>query len=96
MCCALATLAILGPRAAVIIWWLLDQARWAAAFNNFILPLLGFIFLPWTTLAYVLVWAPSGVSVFGVALVALAFIVDIGSYAGGAYGNRDRMASVYR
>jgi hypothetical protein len=35
-----------------------------AAFNNFLVPLLGFIFLPYTTIMYVLVWSP-GIGVVG-------------------------------
>jgi len=96
MCCAAAALMILGPRAAAIIWWLLDSARWNLVFSTWLLPLLGIIFLPWTTLAFVLMWDPSGLSLLGVILVALGFVVDIGSYAGGAYTNRGRMESIYR
>jgi hypothetical protein len=96
MCCVAGALLILGPRAAAIIWWLLDPTRWNLAFSTWLIPLLGILFLPWTTLAFVLMWAPDGLSLFGVILVALGFIVDVGSYAGGAYTNRGRMASIYR
>jgi hypothetical protein len=90
MCCFFTTLLLLGPRAAILIWWLVQPVRWQATFSSFIWPLLGFIFVPWTTLMYVLV-APGGVLGFDWVWVALAVLADIGMYAGGAYGNRDRI-----
>ena len=63
MCCLFAILVLVGPRAAILVWWLFDQIRWAAAFDTFIWPLLGFLFLPWTTLVYVLVF-PGGIDGF--------------------------------
>ena len=90
MCCFFTTLLLLGPRAAILIWWLLQPVRWQAAFPSFIWPLLGFIFVPWTTLMYVLV-APGGVIGFDWVWLGLAVIADIGMYVGGGYGNRDRI-----
>jgi hypothetical protein len=63
---------------------------WQAAFNSFIWPLLGFIFVPWTTLMYVLV-ASGGVVGFDWIWLGLAVLADVGMYAGGGYGNRDRI-----
>ena len=89
MCCLVAILVFLGPRAAIIVWWLFDMRRWSDTFTTFILPVLGFIFLPWATLAYVLVF-PGGVSGLDWLWLILAFLVDIGSLTGG-YGNRRRL-----
>jgi len=88
-------LGLLGPRAGVIIWWLIEPARWSHAFHGFFLwPVLGFLFLPWTTLAWVLV-APhgsfSGIGGFGWFLLVIALLVDLGSWSGGGYGNRRRL-----
>ena len=45
MCCGLAVLGILGPRALIVFWWLVDPARWAVTFNNgVLLPALGLVF----------------------------------------------------
>jgi len=54
------------------------------SFDGWLLPLLGFFLLPWTTLAYALLWASSD-GVLGIEwfFVALAFLVDIGAFAGG-------------
>jgi hypothetical protein len=64
--------------------------RWQATFSSFIWPLLGFIFVPWTTLMYVLI-APGVVVGFDWIWLALAVLADISMYAGGGYGNRDRI-----
>jgi hypothetical protein len=90
MCCFFTTLVFLGPRAAILIWWLVNPVRWQATFSSFIWPLLGFLFVPWTTLMYVLV-APGGVVGFDWLWLGLAVLADIGMYAGGGYGNRDRI-----
>jgi len=90
MCCLWTTLVFLGPRAGILIWWLLNPLRWQATFSSFIWPLLGFLFVPWTTLMYVLV-APGGVIGFDWIWIGLAVVADIGMYAGGGYGNRDRI-----
>ena len=90
MCCAFTLLVFLGPRAAIIAWWLLDMARWQSAFGSFIWPVLGFLFMPWTTLAVVFV-TPGGVGGLDLILLLIAIAVDVTSYAGGAYGNRKRV-----
>jgi hypothetical protein len=91
MCCFLTSLFLLGPRAAILVWWLINPVRWQLTFDTWIWPLLGFIFLPWTTLMYVLVALPNGIVGFDWILLALAVLADIGMYAGGGYGNRSRI-----
>lgn len=92
MCCVFATLVFLGPRVGILIWWLVEPLRWQLAFNSFVWPILGVIFLPWTTLMYVMV-APGGVTGFNWFWVILAVVADIASYSGSVYGNRDRIPS---
>ena len=89
MCCILAVLLFLGPRAAIVVWWLSDQTRWNLTFDNFFLPFLGFLFLPWTLLAYVYV-APGGVDGLDWLWLGVAVVIDIVSSGGGAYGSRSR------
>lgn len=83
MCCFVLVLGFLGPRFAFL-WVWLATARVELAFGgNFWVPLLGILFLPWTALAYVLVWAPgAGVSAVGWMIVALGFVIDLASYFG--------------
>ena len=89
MCCIFLILAILGPRAGILIWWLADQARWNVVFENFIWPFLGFLFVPWTTLMYVVVEPGGGIEGFDWVWLALAFVADIGMYAGSAYKRQE-------
>ena len=91
MCCFFTALVLLGPRFAAILWWLINPVRWNLAFNSIIWPILGIIFLPWTTLMYVIL-APGGiVGLIEWGLIILMLIFDISSYAGGGYGNRNRI-----
>ena len=94
MCCLFAILVLIGPRAAILVWWLFDQIRWAAAFDTFIWPLLGFLFLPWTTLVWVLVF-PGGIDGFDWLWLAIGLAIDVASWASGA-ANRSRASTVYR
>ncbi len=89
MCCIVSLLVLIGPRIAAIAWYLTDSARWSAAFSNILWPLLGVIFLPWTTLAYVLM-SPGGVTGLQWAVVVLGLLLDIGSLGGGDYSRRRR------
>lgn len=92
MCCFITTLFLFGPRLVVLIWWLFQPLYINAAFRTFIWPLLGLIFLPWTTLMYLIVWSPvTGIVGFDWVWLALALVADISTYGGGAYGNRDRL-----
>jgi hypothetical protein len=88
--CLFLTLLFLGPRAAIVLWWILDPVRWTVAFDTFLVPFLGFLFLPWTMLMYVIV-APGGVVGWDLLWLGLAFSADLASYAGGAMGGRGRV-----
>lgn len=90
MCCVLTLLLLIGPRAAALVWSLLDPVRWQVIFDNPVLPCLGIIFLPWTLLAYVLV-ASGGVAGLDWLWLIVAFLIDMGSTSGGAVKNRERL-----
>ena len=94
MCCLFTTIIFLGPRFGILIWWLIQPVRFAATFNTFIWPLLGLIFLPWSTLMYVALFPSGGIIGFDWIWLGLALIADIASYSGSAYGNRDRIPGV--
>ncbi|HEX2988797.1 MAG TPA: hypothetical protein VHS06_11575 [Chloroflexota bacterium] len=65
MCCFFAILATIVPRLALLLLWVATPLV-IRAFDSFLVPLIGLIFLPFTTIAYVLVYSPVyGVSVFG-------------------------------
>lgn len=91
MGCLLAILAGFFPRLALLVLWIARPALVAAAFNTFLLPLLGIIFLPFTTLIYVIVYTPGvGLTGFDWFWVILAVLLDIGHW-GATYTQRNQM-----
>jgi hypothetical protein len=91
--CLFLILLLFGPRSVIVIWWLLEPVRWAAVFGSFVVPFLGFVFVPWTTLISVIV-APGGLVGLDLLWMGLAVLADIASYAsGGVYGGRRRRTS---
>jgi hypothetical protein len=91
MCCFFIALMTLGPRFALLIYWLIPYGRVqvALAFNTWFWPLLGLIFLPWTTLMYVLVYGANGIVGFDWVWVGLALVGDIAAYSGSAYKRKE-------
>jgi CDP-diglyceride synthetase len=88
MGCLLALLAALSPRLALVLVWIFTNLV-DRAFTGFLLPLLGLIFLPLTTLVYVLAYRPVvGVTGWGWFFVFLAVLFDLGSYVGGVFSRR--------
>lgn len=83
MGCLLALLALISPRLVLVLLWLFDDLL-SRAYDSWIVPFLGFFLLPWTTLAYAAMWSvgSDGVSGFEWFIVILAFVVDLGSWAG--------------
>jgi hypothetical protein len=69
--------AAFAPRLVLIFMWIVGP-RVNAAFNTFIVPLLGLIFLPYTTIMYVLVWSPGiGLAGWDWVWVGLGVVLDI-------------------
>jgi hypothetical protein len=82
-CCLFATVLAGAPRVAFVLWWLFDTSRINHTFTNIIWPLLGVLFVPWTTLMYVIVY-PHGITGFDWVWLGLALVIDLGTYGGGA------------
>lgn len=81
MGCLVPLLALISPRLALFALLLFSDLI-GDAFDSWIVPVLGFFLLPWTTLAYaVMWWASDGNLGFEWFIVVLAFVVDIGAYA---------------
>ena len=90
--CLFAILAGVAPRIAFAILWIARPTVVAAAFGDFLLwPLLGLVFLPFTTLMYTILWGPGGLTGFDWIWVGIAFVLDIGHYGYSAYGNREQL-----
>jgi hypothetical protein len=91
MGCLLALLSAFAPRLVFLIVWIARPAYVDAVFDTFILPLLGLIFLPFTTLMWVFLDAPP-VGVHGAdwIWIIIAVLLDL-SNAVGTYAQRDQM-----
>jgi hypothetical protein len=87
MCCAALLAFGLGPRIAVLAIWIFGD-RVDFAFDSWIWALLGLIFLPWTTLAYLITWDPAGVDVWEWLLILGGFVLDVASYSARAASKR--------
>jgi hypothetical protein len=90
--CLFALLAGLFPRFAFAIYWIARPNVVDAAFSSFVWPLLGLVFLPFTTLMYTILWT-SGAGVSGTdwLWVGLALVLDLGHYGASAYNNRGQI-----
>ena len=84
MPCLIALTALISPRLALFFIWIFSDML-SRAYDSWVLPLLGFFLLPWTTLAYACMWSlgTNEVSGFEWFIVILAFLADLASYAGG-------------
>jgi hypothetical protein len=84
MPCLIALLALLSPRLAIVFVAIFSDML-SRAFDSWLLPLIGFFLLPWTTLAYAVMWDTSTRDVNGFEwfIVILAFLADLASWAGG-------------
>jgi hypothetical protein len=92
MGCLLALLALISPRLVLFLLWIFSDVL-SRAFDSWVIPLLGFFLLPWTTLSYVAFWDwGAGREVVGIEwfFVALAFLIDLGSYLQGGWARRSR------
>jgi hypothetical protein len=92
MPCLLALIVLAFPRVVLVLMWLLSNSL-DRAYHNLLIPLLGFIFLPITTIVYA--WmVNSGLPMQGINLVILvvAVLLDAGSHTSGAgYYRRRRI-----
>ena len=90
--CLLAMFMGMFPRAGTLLIWLARPQYFSAAFGgSWFWPLLGIIFLPFTTLMYVLLWSPGGLVGFDWFWLVLAVVLDIGHWTHTGYTNRDRI-----
>lgn len=86
MPCLTFLIALISPRLALFCVLIFSNDWFGKAYDSWFLPVLGFFLLPWTTLAYTVLWNIDGRGVNGIEwfFVGLAFIVDLASYGGAA------------
>jgi hypothetical protein len=90
MPCLLVVLVLLFPRIAIAVLYLFTNF-FSGVFNNVLVPLLGFLFLPVTLLAYTwLVKYNYTVDVFFLIVMIVALAIDLGSLGGGYRRHRSR------
>jgi UDP-N-acetylmuramyl pentapeptide phosphotransferase/UDP-N-acetylglucosamine-1-phosphate transferase len=91
MPCLLLILVLAFPRVILALMFLFSTYL-QRAYHGLLVPLLGFLFLPLTTIVYA--WmVNSGMAIDGVnlLLVIVAVIVDLGGLGGGGYYRRRRV-----
>lgn len=91
-CCLLAMIGSFFPRIALALMWIFTNYV-DRAFSSFIVPLLGLVFLPFTTIMYCLVWMAGGVHGAAWIWVIIGLLLDISSYGSGARGRQQRSAA---
>jgi hypothetical protein len=83
-------------RIMLLMVWFARPVMMNAAFSTFILPCLGFLFVPFTTLMYVfLVQGVGRIQGLDWLWLALAFILDIASIGAAGAANRNRIPAGY-
>ncbi len=83
MPCLLAVLVVAFPRVAIALLYFLTTF-FNGVYQNILIPLLGFIFLPVTLLAYTwLTKSGNPVDTFFMIVMIIAVIIDLGSLEGG-------------
>ncbi|MBX3385874.1 MAG: hypothetical protein KF768_04835 [Phycisphaeraceae bacterium] len=87
MTCLLALLALIFPRLTIILLWIFSSYIGDAFGGKVLWPILGFLFMPMTLLAYAFGINQNG-SIDGIylVLVIIAVLIDLGIIGGSAYG----------
>ena len=90
MPCLVGCLALVAPRLAIVLVWLFGEYL-GRAYETTIWPVLGFLFMPVTTLAYAWAINANG-SVAGpyLVVVVMAVLMDLGLLGGGEAARRRR------
>ena len=95
MPCCLLALAAFFPRIALVVMWLGGYS--ATAFESMLWPVLGFLFMPFTTCAFAIGMNENGaISGWALALVIVGVIFDLSSHGGGARYQQTRVVRVER
>jgi hypothetical protein len=93
MPCLFALFAGFAPRLAALFMWLARPVMFNAAFGgSWFWPVLGIIFLPFTTLMYVILWNSGiGMSTADWLWLGLAVACDLMHYSSTAYQNKEKI-----
>jgi hypothetical protein len=88
MGCLLVLLSAFAPRLVVVFAWIARPAYFDSVFDTWLIPVLGVIFLPFTTLLWLILGAPpEGIEGFDWLWIGLAVVLDLG-HAASSYAQR--------
>jgi hypothetical protein len=88
MPCLLVIVALMFPRLILLLMWLFSNVL-DRAYHGLLIPLLGFIFLPITTIVYAwMVTNGMPLQGFNLLLLIIAVLLDAGSHGGATYYRR--------
>ena len=84
-------------RIMLLMYWIARPVVMDSMFGSFLFPCIGFLFLPFTTLLYVLLQssAPSGLAGLDWLWLFLAVVMDLASLGGAGYANRNYIPAGY-
>jgi hypothetical protein len=91
MGCIVGLLVLAMPRFVMVILWIFSDYL-SRAFDSWLIPLIGFFLLPTTTLAYAIAENQlGGLRSWGIVLVVLAVLTDVGIWGQGrgVFSRRD-------
>jgi hypothetical protein len=94
MGCIFAVFTFLFPRFAFLLVWIARPDMVDDAFDSFLIPLFGFIALPFTTLMYVILYPPNGIDGSDWIWIGIAVFFDVVNL-GGNYVQREQVTSSY-
>ena len=78
--CLLAFGLAVAPRFFLILAWIFSE-RWQIVWKgDWLIPLLGIVFLPFTTVMYMLAWSPTGIQGWDWLWIILGLFLDFTQY----------------
>jgi hypothetical protein len=91
--CIAALMAVFAPRFVLAMLQIFSD-RLSIAFDSFVVGFLGFLFVPYATVFYALLYDPfdGGLSTFDWVIVAFGLFLDLSSYFGGEASRRRQYA----
>jgi hypothetical protein len=90
MPCLVVIVLLAFPRIALV-WLYLTSNYLQRAYHGLLLPFLGFLFLPLTTLAYAwLTNTHQAIAGINLVILVVAVVIDLGGLSGGEYHRRSR------
>lgn len=88
MCCVALLIGFIGPRTALVYLYLTGYL--ANIFQTALWPILGFLFMPFTTLGYAFAMHNGGLNGLGLIAVIIGVVCDVGLHGGTAHNRRSQ------